>query len=65
MIQARMKHPAMIVPDVMQHLQVLGQAAEQCGVPAKTIGLVQLRASRMQRVRGHARAIHEEKRRDG
>jgi AhpD family alkylhydroperoxidase len=42
-----MKNPAMIFPEVMQHLQALGKASEQCGVPAKTIGLVQLRASQI------------------
>ncbi|MFZ3333606.1 MAG: carboxymuconolactone decarboxylase family protein [Candidatus Acidiferrales bacterium] len=47
MIQARMKHPAMIIPELMQHLQALGKATEHSGVPAKTIDLVQLRASQI------------------
>jgi AhpD family alkylhydroperoxidase len=46
-MQARMKNPAMIIPDAMQALQALDAATEKCGVPAKTIGLVQLRASQI------------------
>ena len=46
-MQARMSHPVMIVPDAMKALQALGKATEKGGLPAKTIGLVQLRASQI------------------
>ena len=46
-MQARMNHPVMIVPDAMKALQSLGKATEKGGLPAKTIGLVQLRASQI------------------
>jgi AhpD family alkylhydroperoxidase len=42
-----MNHPVMIVPDAMKALQALGKATEKGGVPAKTIDLVQLRASQI------------------
>lgn len=42
-----MKNPAMIVPDAMQALQALGKAAEQGGVPPRTLSLVHLRASQI------------------
>src|SRR5947199_4654669 len=45
-MQARMTHPVMILPEAMKALQALHKAAEQ-GVPAKTIGLVELRASQI------------------
>jgi len=44
-MQARMKHPAMIIPGAMDALQSLVQAAELGGVPKRTIDLVHLRAS--------------------
>jgi AhpD family alkylhydroperoxidase len=46
-MQARMKNPAMVLPDAMQALLALGKAAEQGGVPARTLGLVHLRASQI------------------
>lgn len=46
-MQPRMPHPAMLVPDAMQALHALGGSAEQGGVPARTIGLVHLRASQL------------------
>ena len=46
-MHARMSNIAMIVPDAMKALQALGKSAEQGGVPPKTIGLVQLRASQI------------------
>jgi len=46
-MQARMTNPAMMVPDAMKALQALGKSAESGGVPSKTIGLVQLRASQI------------------
>jgi AhpD family alkylhydroperoxidase len=42
-----MSNPAMIVPDAMPALQALGASAEKGGVPSRTIGLVQLRASQI------------------
>ncbi len=47
MMQARMKNPAMIVPDAMQALLALGKASEKGGVSSKTHGLVHLRASQI------------------
>lgn len=46
-MQARMKNPAMILPETMQALQALNASAEKGGVPPSTIGLVQLRASQI------------------
>lgn len=46
-MQARMTNPAMIVPDAMQALQALGKATEKCGVPARTVQLVHLRAGQI------------------
>jgi AhpD family alkylhydroperoxidase len=46
-MQARMKNPVMIVPEAMQALHALGASAENKGVPAATIGLIQLRASQI------------------
>ena len=46
-MHARMSNPAMIVPDAMQALLALGVSAEKGGVPSRTLGLVQLRASQI------------------
>src|SRR6266702_6836358 len=46
-MQARMKQPAMIIPGAMEALQSLAKAAEQGGVPKKTLDLVHLRASQI------------------
>ncbi len=46
-MQARMKHPAMIIPGAMEALQALAKAAERGGVPRKTLDLVHLRASQI------------------
>jgi AhpD family alkylhydroperoxidase len=46
-MQARMQHVTMIVPEAMQALLALGKAADTGGVPAKTILLMQLRASQV------------------
>src|SRR5215813_10960291 len=45
-LQARMTHPVMILPEAMKALQALHKVADQ-SVPAKTIGLVELRASQI------------------
>ena len=46
-MQSRMNNPAMILPEAMKALHALGASAEKSGVPARTIGLVQLRASQI------------------
>lgn len=46
-MQARMRNPAMILPDAMQALLALNAAAEKGGVPSRTLGLVHLRASQI------------------
>ena len=46
-MQARMKNPAMIVPEAMNALQALGASVEKGGVPSRTLGLVHLRASQI------------------
>jgi AhpD family alkylhydroperoxidase len=42
-----MRNPAMILPNAMQALQALGASSEKGGVPARTLGLVHLRASQI------------------
>jgi AhpD family alkylhydroperoxidase len=42
-----MKNPAMVLPEVLEALLALNKATEKAGVPSKTIGLVQLRASQI------------------
>jgi AhpD family alkylhydroperoxidase len=46
-MDARMSNPVMIIPQAMQALRALGHATEKSGIPSKTIGLVQLRASQI------------------
>ncbi|MGI8770724.1 MAG: carboxymuconolactone decarboxylase family protein [Acidobacteriaceae bacterium] len=46
-MKARMNNPVMILPDAMQALHALKAATEKGGVPSKTIGLVELRASQI------------------
>ena len=46
-MQARMKNPAMIIPDAMQAILALQSATEKGGVPSTTLGLVHLRASQI------------------
>ena len=46
-MQARMKHPVMILPDAMQAMLALNAAVERAGVPKKTLELVHLRASQI------------------
>ncbi len=46
-MQARMKNPAMLVPDALKALQALHSATEKGGVPSTTLGLVHLRASQV------------------
>jgi len=42
-----MTNPAILVPDAMKALHALNAATEKGGVPTKTIGLIQLRASQI------------------
>jgi AhpD family alkylhydroperoxidase len=46
-MQARMKNPAMIIPEAMQPIQALNAATEKGGVPSATLALVHLRASQI------------------
>jgi AhpD family alkylhydroperoxidase len=46
MMQARMKHPVMVVPDAMKALQALGTLTRN-GLPEKLLELVHLRASQI------------------
>jgi alkylhydroperoxidase family enzyme len=46
-MQARMKNPAMILPDAMQALQTLQSATEKGGVPSKTLSRLHLRTSQI------------------
>ena len=46
-MQARIKNPAIFVPEAVQHLQALAKAVERSSVPAKTLALVHLRASQI------------------
>jgi AhpD family alkylhydroperoxidase len=46
-LRARMGHPAFLVPGAMEALQALGKATQDCGVPPRTLELVNLRASQI------------------
>jgi AhpD family alkylhydroperoxidase len=46
-MQARMRHPAMIVPGAIEALQALGTSLKKSGVPWQTLELVHLRASQI------------------
>src|SRR4051794_30653681 len=46
-MQARMKNPALVVPEAFKALLALGAAIEHTGVPARTLELVKLRASQI------------------
>ena len=46
-MQARMKNPAMVIPEAMKAVMALHAATEQGGVPPATLGLVHLRASQI------------------
>lgn len=46
-MQARMQHPALVVPEAMPALRGLGQAAEKGAVPRATLALTHLRASQI------------------
>ena len=46
-MQARMKNPAVIIPDAMTAIRVLKESVKQGGVPPRTLDLVHLRASQI------------------
>jgi AhpD family alkylhydroperoxidase len=46
-MQARMKNPALVVPDALQALHALAAATKKAGVPARTLELINLRASQI------------------
>ena len=46
-LKARMNNPVMIIPEAMQALLALGASAKKGGVPARTLELVELRASQI------------------
>jgi len=46
-VKGRMKNPVFILPEALQPLQALNAVIEKGGVPAKTKGLVELRASQI------------------
>lgn len=46
-MQARMKNPAMVVPEAMQALYTLATVVEKSGVAPKTLDLVHLRTSQI------------------
>ena len=46
-MQARMMNPAMLIPEALQPIQDLMAATQKGGVPARTLGLVHLRASQI------------------
>ena len=46
-MQARMKNPALIIPEAMQPIQDLIAAARKGGVPSRTLELVHLRISQI------------------
>ena len=46
-MEARITSPAILIPGAMQALQGLSSLLEKTGVPSKTLGLVELRASQI------------------
>lgn len=46
-MQARMRNIAMFVPDALKALQALKASTEKGGVPSRTLGLIELRASQI------------------
>ena len=46
-LQERMKNPVVVLPDALQAMLALGKAADQAGVPPRTLALVDLRASQI------------------
>jgi AhpD family alkylhydroperoxidase len=46
-MQARLKNPAMLVPDALKVLQSLSALTQNSGLPKGTLGLIHLRASQI------------------
>jgi AhpD family alkylhydroperoxidase len=46
-MQARMKNPALVVPEALQAILALAAATKKAGVPARTLELINLRASQI------------------
>lgn len=46
-MNARMKNPAVVLPDALTALQALNKSAESAGVPRSTIEMISLRASQI------------------
>lgn len=46
-MEARMKHPVMVIPDAMKALQALGDATTQSGLPDALVELINLRVSQI------------------
>jgi AhpD family alkylhydroperoxidase len=46
-MEARMRHPALVLPDAMPALMSLSRSTEQAGLPKATADLVALRASQI------------------
>lgn len=46
-LKERMKNPVVVLPEALQAMLALGKAADQAGVPPRTIALVHLRASQI------------------
>jgi AhpD family alkylhydroperoxidase len=46
-MQARLKNPAMLIPDAMKVLQSMAALNRNSGLPERTLGLVHLRASQI------------------
>jgi AhpD family alkylhydroperoxidase len=62
-MQARMNHPAMVVPDAMDALQAVGAAVGNGGLSPRTIELVNMRVSQINGcatcLEGHARVAQQ------
>jgi AhpD family alkylhydroperoxidase len=62
-MEARMSHPAMIVPDAMGALQAVGDAIGEVGLPIRTVELVNIRASQINGcavcLEGHLREVRK------
>lgn len=46
-MQARIKNPVLVVPDVLNHLIAVGKALHHGGVPSKTLKLIDVRVSQI------------------
>jgi AhpD family alkylhydroperoxidase len=46
-LKARMNNPALMIPEALHALQALHGSTQKLGVPSRTLGLVELRASQI------------------